>query len=78
MWHNALLGEAFWPKCNGGVKRHKVYTPEEDKRKTDKRKCFIFLRFIGFSVPLVCTQSARNGHFCQKQKESKRKQEPTK
>lgn len=61
MWHNALLGEAFWPKCNRGVKRHKVYTPAEDKRKTDKRKCFILLRFVGFLLPLICIKVPGTG-----------------
>ena len=78
MWHNALLGEAFWPKCKRGVETHERDLPSRMQKKTDKRKCFVLLRFVGFLLPLVCTQSARNGHFCQKQKESKRKQEPTK
>lgn len=34
----------------------------ENKGKTDKRKCFIFLRFVGLLFPFIYTKSARNGN----------------
>ena len=46
----------------GVWKPTKGVCPDGYKRKTDKRKCFVFLRFVGFLLPLVCTQSARNGN----------------
>ena len=33
MCHNALLGEAFWPKCKRGVERTKGVCPDGYKRK---------------------------------------------